>query len=350
MPRSCSVNGSSTPLAATQRTSTTPKRVFVVVCLVCSCCASIPNRQVAHKPGLPAAALWRSPASASSLNLFYGVGGSDHAPDPRGRFTFIAEDLQATSPKFTVKDQQGVEWKVKLGEEPQSETAATRFLWAAGFFVDEDYYVPEFKLTSAPMLRRGANLIGKDGTVRRARFERKLPGLKNAGPWSWFDNPFVGTREFNGLRTMMAILNNWDLKADNNAIYELGGERRYVVSDVGATFGRTGSVFSGSQSSPGDYATSTFVSSTTTEFVDFELRSRPFFLLAVNLPQYIQRSRMQAITSRIPRADARWLGQRLSALSTAQIRDGFRAAGYEPHEIDTFTQAMRKRIAALDAL
>ena len=73
-------------------------------------------------------------------------------------------------------------------------------------FFDEDYYVPEFKLTSAPTLRRGANLIGKDGTVRRARFERKLPGLTNAGPWSWFDNPFVGTREFNGLRTMMAIL------------------------------------------------------------------------------------------------------------------------------------------------
>ena len=43
-------------------------------------------------------------------------------------------------------DEQGVLWKVKLGQEPQSETAATRLLWAAGYFVDEDYYMAEFRV------------------------------------------------------------------------------------------------------------------------------------------------------------------------------------------------------------
>ena len=47
--------------------------------------------------------------------------------------------MQETSPKFDVEDDQHVQWRVKLGEEPQSETAATRLLWAAGYFVDEDY-------------------------------------------------------------------------------------------------------------------------------------------------------------------------------------------------------------------
>ena len=39
---------------------------------------------------------------------------------------------------------------------------------------------------------------------------------------------------------------------------------------------------------------------------------------------------MEKITRHIPRADAKWLGQRLSLLTDDQIRDGFRAAGYAP--------------------
>jgi hypothetical protein len=36
----------------------------------------------------------------------------------------------------------------------------------------------------------------------------------------------------------MALVNNWDLKETNNAIYkEPGEEPRYVFSDLGATFG-----------------------------------------------------------------------------------------------------------------
>jgi hypothetical protein len=59
---------------------------------------------------------------------------------------------------------------------------------------------------------------------------------------------------------------------------------------------------------------------------------------------------MERVTKHIPRADAKWLGRRLSMLSTKQIRDGFRAAGYTRAEIEMYTQAMRKRIAELGAL
>jgi len=37
-------------------------------------------------------------------------------------------------------------------------------------------------------------------------------------------------------------------------------------------------------------------------------------------------------------------------LSDEQIRDGFRAAGYAPEQIEMYTQTMRRRIADLDAL
>jgi hypothetical protein len=58
----------------------------------------------------------------------------------------------------------------------------------------------------------------------------------------------------------------------------------------------------------------------------------------------------QEITKDIPRAGAKWLGHRLSMLSDKQIRDCFRAAGYTPGAIGVFAQAVRKRIAELNAL
>ena len=67
-----------------------------------------------------AAVVWRDPGDVSSLNLLYGAGGKEHAPDPNGKFTFVKEDLEGSNPKFSIQDEDGVQWKVKLGEETQS--------------------------------------------------------------------------------------------------------------------------------------------------------------------------------------------------------------------------------------
>ena len=63
----------------------------------------------------------------------------------------------------------------------------------------------------------------------------------------------------NGLRVMMALLNNWDLKQVNNSMDEMDGERRYVVTDPGATFGNTGNSLTRSKSVPEDYEDSKFI-------------------------------------------------------------------------------------------
>jgi hypothetical protein len=169
--------------------------------------------------------IWRDPGDMASLDLMYGAGGKARAPDPRGTFTFVGEDPDATSPKFDVADGQGVEWRVKLGQESQSETAATRFLWAAGYFADEDYYMAELTVKGLPTLRRGQEFVSSDGIVHGARLERKRATVKKLGDWDWFDNPFLGQRELNGLRVMMALMNSWDLKQVNNSIYVVDGER-----------------------------------------------------------------------------------------------------------------------------
>ena len=97
------------------------------------------------------------------------------------------------------------------------------------------------------------------GVVHGARLERKRTAVKKLGDWDWFDNPFVGQRELNGLRVMMSLLNNWDLKQVNNAIYVVDGERHYAVSDVGATFGNTGNAMTRSKGVPRDYEDSKFI-------------------------------------------------------------------------------------------
>src|SRR5436305_1903181 len=71
------------------------------------------------------AIIWHSPGDMAALDLMNGAGGKDHTPAD-GAFTFIEEDMSGTSAKFDVKDGVGVKWRVKLGAEPQSETAATR--------------------------------------------------------------------------------------------------------------------------------------------------------------------------------------------------------------------------------
>ena len=294
--------------------------------------------------------LWQDPGPIATLDLLRGVGRKSHAPAPAGKFTFAGEDDTATSPKFDVTDAWGVVWKVKLGDESQAETAATRFLWAAGYLVDEVFYLKTMTVVNLPALKRGREFVSPGGVVRGARLERRRPSDTKAGDWDWFENPFVGTKELNGLRVMMSLLNSWDLKRINNAIYAVGGQRQYLVGDLGGTFGRTGDALTRTKGAPEDYEASKFIDKVMPDTIDFVLHSRPHFLAAVDVANYRERTKMEQITKGIPRADVKWLARRLSDLSLAQIRDGFRAAGFAGADLETFSRVMRRRIAELGAL
>jgi hypothetical protein len=293
-------------------------------------------------------ALWRDRGDVSVLDLLGGPGGESRQPGTT--FKFIKESKGGTSPKFEVEDENGAKWKVKLGHEVKSETAATRLVWAAGYLADEDYYRPQIRVQGMKRLSRGQEYVSDGGTVREARLERQ-DGEKKLKNWSWYDNPYVGTREFNGLRVMMAVINNWDLKEINNAIYDKGGvEGRYVISDLGASLGRTGNSFARSRGVMKDYSETRFINKVTPEYVDFVMHSRPFFLTVFYFPNYISRTRMESVAKHIPIADARWLGNRLGHLSPEHIRDCFSAAGYSPAEIEGYTRVVMQRIDELKKL
>ena len=294
----------------------------------------------------PHPVLWRDPGDIQSRDL---APGSPEF-EPAGTFRFVKELTSGATPKFEVIDQQGVHWIAKLGDEAKSETVASRLLRAVGYITDEAYYLPELRVEQLQKLARGSEFVTKEGVVQSVRLEPIRSERKNIGSWSWTDNPFEGTREMNGLRIMMALINNWDLKKENNTIYSVMGETQYVVSDLGGSFGKTGGVGSRSKSRLDHYAKSKFIEKADSESVDLRLKSRPFFLLAVDPYHYNKLTSREKVGRDIPRADAKWLSELLGRLSVEQIRGCFRAAGYSPEEVDGFAEVVQRRIAELNQL
>ena len=305
-------------------------------------------------PNVPSGALrllWRDPGDISALDLVNGAGGSAHAPGDHDQYKYIKEDLGGTSTKFYIEYQNGVRWLVKLGEEVHSETAATRFVWAMGYFVDEDYYLPQFHVDGMGHLHRGSHDIHPDGTVIKGRLERVDKQEGKEGTWDWTDNPFLHTRELEGLRVLMAFINNWDLKNSNNKIRADGAELHYEVADLGSSFGRTGAGTTRSKANVKDYQNAMFIQRAGPDDIDFVMRTSPFSLLKVVYgKKYQERKDMELLVKHVPRADAKWMGEQLSRLRPTQIADAFRAAGFSMAEVEGYTQAVLNRIAALKAL
>jgi hypothetical protein len=302
--------------------------------------------------------LWRSPGDIGSRNLIYGSGGKAHAPHTT--YTFEKEDLDGTGPKFIVRDENGVRWKVKMGHEARPETVASRFVWAVGYATNENYFLPELAVEGMPKhLHRGQQFIEPQGTAHNVRVKRYLDGEKKVGIWKWSDNPFSSTRELNGLRVIMALINNWDTKDINNAInYEIhaegsaGPENIYMVSDLGASFGTTGVTWKrgAADGNLRCYSSSKFLGRVTPESVDFAVPSRPLVMDIFYPPDFFMRMHMRWIGRDIPRDDVHWIAEILAQLSPEQVRDAFRAAGYTPDEVEGFSKVVEGRIAQLHKL
>ena len=294
--------------------------------------------------------LWHDPGQISALNLYDGQGGKAGQPVPP--FNFESEDSHGTNPKFDARDANGTKWRVKLGDEARPEVVASRLLWAVGYFVNDDYVVSSAHVEGL-QLTRGHKLV-REGQIEEARFEKKPDQQKKIGIWKWRDNPFIGTREFNGLRVMMAVMNNWDLKDVNNAVYsdKASDHDICLTSDVGATFGTNGLSWTRDRSK-GDvhsFQKSKFITHQTPSTVDFGTPAAPVPLLAVKAKQYQMRRDLEWIGEQIPITDARWIGSLLKQLSHQQLESAFRAGHFPPDEIDKYVEVVEQRIQELAAL
>jgi hypothetical protein len=302
-----------------------------------------------------AAVLWADPGDLRSRDLFWGPGGQDR--QPALPVEFIAEDLKGTSPKFEVRDSGGKKWTAKLGLEAKPETAAARLLWAVGYAANENYFVPNLQVRNMPMLRRGQDLAGHGDNVPNVRLQRHPHSYKRAGNWNWRHNPFYGTREFNGLRVMMGLIANWDLKDENNAVLDKekgGAAQLYEVSDVGTSMGTSGKSYTDrvSKGNLSVYQRTRLISHVHRDYIDLNFPKCPPLseLFEFEWLFFFHQLNIRWVGKHIPRKDAKWIGSLLSQLTPQQISDAFRAAGYSPAEIEAYTQAVVSRIDELKRL
>ena len=289
------------------------------------------------------AAIWRDPGDVSQRDLAAGPGRPPQPP-----FHFLEEHDTGSQPCVSIRDATGRVWRVKWGSEVRTETFGTRLAWALGYFAEQTHFIPEGEIEGARELRRAKACIDDQRRFEEARFELSESGVVkhfDAHSWAWNDNPFVGTRELNGLKILMMLVSNWDNKdvrdvhrGSNTAIFEYqlkdGREARYLIIDWGAALGAWGSnVVQRGRWDAKAYAeqSDAFVTGVDGETVQWGYQGQ----------------RTADLTENITRADVRWFYALARQLRDEQLRDGFLASGAAPDEAGYFTAALRARIEKL---
>jgi hypothetical protein len=270
------------------------------------------------------AVMWK-PVNIGARDLFWGPGGKAMYPNLQ-RITLIRKETGGNNLKYRIKDASGRIWVAKIADESQPETAAVRILWAVGYPTEINYLVPSLTIP------------GK-GTYKNVRLEARPASIDRQDRWSWTNNPFEGTNELQGLKIMMALINNWDLKDGNNIVLQTGGERQFVISDLGSSFGKFAPLslpifnrFGRSVNNPEHFVKSEFVKGVEEDGdLDFAYKGN-----------------FRSLFDYIKPEQGRWTANLLKQLSDKQISDAFRAANYSPSEVRMMTQAVKNRIRELD--
>jgi hypothetical protein len=267
--------------------------------------------------------MWE-PVNISKMDLFAGPGGDAMRPD-LSKIEFIKEEKGGHNKKFRIKDGSGNVWVAKLGREAKPETAAVRLLHGIGYKTEINYLVPSITIP------------GK-GTFKNVRLEARPANVERLEEWKWKKNPFVGTKELQGLKMMMVFMTNWDVLDLQNKVIEVGDENHYIVSDLGATFGKLGNNnfpiiyrLGRKTGSPKHYAKTQFIRRVEDDgevVLSYKGKNRGIF---------------KGFTVE----DARWLSKLMSQLSDKQIGDAFRAANFSDAEVAAYVSAVKRKIAEL---
>jgi len=291
----------------------------------------VPKTQASPKP--PSASMWIEPTDLESRDLFYGPWGAEDAPDPNGVFKLVELKHAGVNLGMTVKDEKGREWSVKqaypggLDPEGPVEVVLSRLLSAIGYHQPPVYYLRAFHL--------------KDDFGQRVivggRFRLKDKSLKDTGEWMWEDNPFIGTKEYQGLIVLLMMFNSTDIKNQNNSIYEHRNgdlvEQWYVTRDVGSALGDWNAL-APRKSHPQSFEQTPYLLGVENGHVKFAYTG-----WYKNL-----------VRDRIAPEDVVWASELLGRLSDQQWQDAFRAGGYEPAVANRFIAKLREKIEQGKAL
>jgi hypothetical protein len=303
-------------------------RLFVAVSVTARIVGCAPAVQfVEAPPGSPRASLWVPPGDLAARNLLDGPWGAERAPDPRERYRLVEHKHTGVNPGMTVVDSRGREWSVKQsppnGQVPEGpiEVVLSRVLSAAGYHQPPVYYLPSFTLIDD----------WGERTTSGGRFRLKDKTLKDRGVWSWQQNPFVGTKPYQGLLVILLMFSSSDLKNSNNTLYEhradAGVELWYVVRDLGTALGESGRL-APRRGDPDLFRRQRFIEGVRDGFVVFDYDGR----------------HQEVVRRRITVDDVKWAADLLAGLSERQWQDAFRAAGYQPAIASRFIEKLRANV------
>jgi hypothetical protein len=225
--------------------------------------------------------------------------------------------------------------------EVKSEVLASRIVWASGYFAGVDYYVSRAAIRGLPATP--ASQASREGGLGSARFQLWQDGYVSGPGWSWDDNPFVGTRELQGLKILVMLTSNWDNKdardaedGSNTALVNgrQGGRAvlRYLVSDWGSSLGQWGRPYFYRDSwNCGAYATQTpsFVLGVRNGFVEWGFKGT------------------RDVGDGITVDDVSWLVQYTGRITDAQLLQGLRSVDANATESACYLKAIRARINRL---
>jgi hypothetical protein len=265
------------------------------------------------------AELWVPPGNIAERDLFLGPGGPKDVPSKGGRYVVVGQDTSGNSSGYDVKDEQGRRWDLKLGIEAQPEMVASRVLWAIGYHQPVMHFLPTWKK-------------GDDPTPQSSARFRLQSDHDSDGYWKWRDNPFADTRELRGLLVANLVLNNWDLKDDNNRIYTAprgsqAPRRWFVVQDMGAALGKA-AFPGGNRNNIEGFESQTLIESIDDGVVRFDFDGR-------------NNEALEGITP----ADVAWACGLLSRITDRQWADAFRAAAYSPDLAQRYITKLKAKIA-----
>ena len=301
---------------------------LALIAVVSASCAGVGRPQVQNAPAPPGASLWKAPDDIASRDLFLGPWGAELAPDPKDVYDLVEMKHSGVNLGMTVKDSKGREWSVKqpypgnLDSEAPVEVVVSRLLSGIGYHQPPVYYLPSFTL--------------KDDFGRKVevggRFRPKVDQMKEVGAWDWADNPFVGSKEYQGLIVLLMLFNSTDLKNSNNSIYERKEgdfvEQLYLARDVGSALGDTNRI------APRKNHIDSF--------------ERMPFILGVNDNGFVEFAYngwyKNLVRDRIKPEEVAWATSLLGQLSDKQMQDAFRAGGYEPDLAARFITKIREKI------
>jgi len=301
--------------------------VAAVALTIGASCAGVKVPVTTTAPAPSGASMWVEPTDIATRDLYYGPWGPERAPNPKGVYTLVERKHTGVNLGLTVKDEKDREWSVKqaypggLDPEGPVEVVVSRLLSAVGYHQPPVYFLPAFTLKDD---------FGKTVEVG-GRFRLKDESLKDTGYWKWEENPFVGTKPYQGLIVALMMFNSTDLKNTNNTLYEHKNgdliEQWYVARDVGSALGDANPV-AARKGHPDSFEQVPYILGVNNGKVEFAYSS-----WYKNL-----------VRDRITPEEVAWISELLARLSDKQWADAFRAGGFAPDDANRFITKLKEKI------